>query len=76
MNAAAQVLAGILGAAAGMIAACFGTYYACVLIDTIRGATGGNGLLTIGWLFLVVTVPIGGLVGAVLLVALTRNLLQ
>ncbi|NLX97926.1 MAG: hypothetical protein GXY83_17325 [Rhodopirellula sp.] len=76
MSVAAQILAGILGAAAGMIAACFATYYTCVLIDRIRGATGGNGLLTIGWLFLVVTAPMGGLVGTVLLVMLTRNLMQ
>ena len=70
------VLAGIIGVAVGALVASYGTYYACVLVDAVRREGGGNGLVTIGWLFLVLTVPIGGVVGAFLFVALARFLFR
>jgi hypothetical protein len=76
MTVLSLVLAGVVGAALGAIAACFGTYYGCVLIDIFRGAKGGNGLVTIGWLFLVLTVPVGGIAGAIAFIVLARFLLQ
>ena len=68
--------AGIIGAAVGVIVASYGTYYACVLVDKIRGASGGDGIVTIGWLFLILTAPIGGVVGAFSFVALARILFR
>lgn len=48
-----------IGAAIGAVAVFFGTFYACVFIDWLRGAGGGNGIVTVGWLFCFFTVPAG-----------------
>lgn len=53
----------LLGMAAGIIGAFFATFYTCVLVDRVRGASGGNGVVTVGWLFCFVTIPIGACVG-------------
>lgn len=67
MNTVLQVLlliAGTLaGAAIGGVLAFYGTFYGCVFIDYLRGKSGGDGILTIGWLFLIVTVPTGAFLG-------------
>jgi hypothetical protein len=66
------ILAAVAGALLGGILACFGTYYGCVLIDLLRGASGGDGIVTVGCLFLIVTVPLGAIVGGYVGVVLMR----
>jgi hypothetical protein len=39
------------------------TYYGCVLIDYINGRSGGDGLVNVGWIFWIGTVPVGALTG-------------
>ena len=67
-------LAAVLGFIAGTVFSAYGTYYTCVLIDAARGTEGGDGLVTVGWLFLVVTVPVGGVIGAFSFVAIAKHL--
>lgn len=68
----------VAGAVAGAAAAFYATFYACVLIDSIRGAGGGNGIVTVGWLFCFLTVPAGlycgGYLGGVLAAFLVERL--
>jgi hypothetical protein len=49
----------IVGAVGGAIGAFFATAFACGLVDWVRGAGGGDGIVTVGWLFCLITVPIG-----------------
>lgn len=49
----------ISGAMAGAVAAFFATGYSCVFVDWLRDARGGNGIVTVGWLFCFFTVPMG-----------------
>lgn len=62
----------VAGGAIGAVAAFFATYYACVLIDLARGASGGNGVVTVGWLFCFITVPAGLICGGYIGLALGR----
>jgi hypothetical protein len=39
------------------------TYYGCVLIDYINGRSGGDGMVNVGWIFWIGTVPVGALTG-------------
>jgi hypothetical protein len=41
------------------------TYYGCVLIDYINGRSGGDGMVNVGWIFWIGTVPVGALTGLV-----------
>ena len=56
----------LLGAALGAVVAIAGTYYGCVFYDWLRGESGGNGILTLAWVFLMVTVPVGFFYGSYL----------
>ena len=53
----------LAGAVTGAVAAFYGTGLFCVLVDRVRGAGPGDGLVTVGWLFCVVTVPYGFYLG-------------
>lgn len=68
-------LAGLFGMAAGVVFAFYGTYYLCVAVDMMRGAAVGDGLVTVGWLFCFVTVPLGALLGGSLAFGLVELLL-
>ena len=70
---AAIVLA---GAALGVIVGIFGLFYACILLDSILGLAGGGGFVAVGWLFLIVTVPFGGLAGGRIAQAIANALLN
>jgi hypothetical protein len=41
------------------------TYYGSVLIDYINGKSGGYGMVNVGWIFWLATVPVGALTGLV-----------
>ena len=47
----------------GIVLAMLATYYVCVLIDYINGRSGGDGLVNVGWIFWIGTVPVGALTG-------------
>lgn len=64
LNDFTSAIASVVGAVVGTIVAFFATYYACVLVDAWNGAAGGDGLATVGWLFCVVTIPVGLYCGA------------
>ena len=74
-------LGGMLGAVAGGLFGLFGLIWFVQTIDWMTGATGGDALMTIGWIFCFYTVPLGALfgcflgtrVGGVLAVRLNRR---
>ena len=39
------------------------TYYGCVLLDYMNGISEGGGMVNVGWIFCIGTVPIGALTG-------------
>ena len=39
------------------------TYYGCVLLDYINEKSGGDGMVNVGWIFWIGTVPVGALIG-------------
>jgi hypothetical protein len=47
----------------GSVLAMLGTYYGCVLIDYINGRSGGDGMVNVGWIFWIGTVPVGAFTG-------------
>ena len=53
----------LTGAIIGAIAAFYVTFYLCVLVDWIQNNGGGDGFVTVGWLFCIFTVPCGFVVG-------------
>ena len=59
-------LAGLAGAALGLLVGTVGVYYGCVLIDFVRypdGVPAGGGFVSIGWLFVLITAPAGAVMG-------------
>ena len=65
MRAIKLVISVGIGMALGGAISLFGTYYACVAIDAVQKNPPGSGHSTIGWLFLLFTVPVGLVLGAV-----------
>lgn len=63
MNPAIKVALVFLGAVLGFFVAVFGTYYGCVLLDQIMGNAPGSGYVTIGFIFWLITVPMGTIIG-------------
>ncbi|MCO6045865.1 hypothetical protein NG895_18350 [Aeoliella sp. ICT_H6.2] len=66
----------LLGAALGVLLGIYGMYFACVALDKVLGLSGGDGFVTIGWVLLVVTIPLGGYLGGQLSQKLARILLR
>lgn len=61
----------LAGAILGAIVAFYVTLYSCVLIDSIQDNGGGDGFVTIGWLFCIITVPLGFVFGGFVFLWLT-----
>ena len=62
-------LAGLVGAAIGLLAGTVGVFFACVLYDKIEypnGAGAGGGLVAVGWIFIFITAPAGLILGGIL----------
>jgi len=66
----------LAGAALGALLGFYGMFYACSLVDSIFGQDGGGGFVAAGWLFLVVSVPLGAYLGGQFSEAIARNLLD
>ena len=73
-------LAGLSGAAIGLLLGTVGVFYGCVLYDKIEypnGAGAGGGLVAVGWIFVFITAPagliIGGILGVVCLLLIWRR---
>ena len=47
----------------GVVLAMLATYYGCVLLDYINGRSGGDGMVNVGWIFWIGTVPVGAFTG-------------
>lgn len=54
-----MAIASIIGVVLGTVIALYGTYYTCVIVDMVEGATLGNDLAVVGWIFCFFTVPAG-----------------
>ena len=63
MRVLACIIWSILLVPVGIVLAMLATYYGCVLIDYINGRSGGDGMVNVGWIFWIGTVPIGALTG-------------
>ena len=62
-------LAGLAGAAIGLLLGTVGVFYGCVLLDKImypNGVPAGGGLIAVGWIFVFITAPAGVLIGGIL----------
>ncbi len=66
----------LLGAALGTLVGIYGLLHGCILLDAMLGNGGGEGFVTVGWMFLLVTVPLGGYVGGQLSQNIARYLLK
>ena len=63
------LLAGLAGAAIGLLLGTVGVFYGCVLYDKItypNGVPAGGGLIAVGWIFVFVTAPVGVILGGIL----------
>ena len=70
-------LAGLAGAAIGLLIGTVGVFYGCVLYDKIEypnGAGAGGGLVAVGWIFIFITAPAGLIVGGILGVVCLRSI--
>ncbi len=66
-----------VGAIAGALVAFYGTYFGCVLIDAVNGVQGGgNSAMTVGWVFLLFTIPFGAFFGSALSVPVALSLMD
>ncbi|MCA9078151.1 MAG: hypothetical protein KDA93_24185 [Planctomycetaceae bacterium] len=59
----ASGLLAVMGTLAGGATAFFATFYACRLIDYLQDASPGGGFVAVGWLFLPITILVGGCIG-------------
>ncbi len=62
-------LAGLAGAAIGLLLGNVGVFFACVLLDRImypNGVPTGGGLIAVGWIFVFITAPAGVIIGGTL----------
>ncbi len=68
MKVLLSILAGIIGVIIGLLLGSFGVFYACILLDKImypNGVPTGGGFGAVGWIFLFITVPVGGILGGI-----------
>jgi hypothetical protein len=59
-------LAGLAGAAIGLLLGTVGVFFGCVLLDKIQypnGVPPGGGLIAVGWIFVFITAPAGVIIG-------------
>ncbi len=61
IRAVVALLPAFVGGAIGF----YGTPYACAWLDDLQGNPAGGGYMTIGWLFWLITIPVGFLIGLV-----------
>jgi len=69
MRALSTFLAGLAGAAIGLLLGTVGVFDACVLYDKItypNGVPAGGGLVAVGWTFVFITAPAGVILGGIL----------
>ncbi|MCF7849996.1 MAG: hypothetical protein K9M45_14175 [Kiritimatiellales bacterium] len=68
MKVLLSILTGIIGVIIGLLLGSFGVFYACILLDKImypNGVPTGGGFGAVGWIFLFITVPVGGILGGI-----------
>ena len=61
-------LAGLAGAAIGLLLGTVGVFFACMLLDKImypNGVPAGGGLIAVGWIFIFITAPSGVIIGGI-----------
>ena len=55
----------LIGMFLGAIFGLIGPFFVCFTIDSINNASPGNGLMTVGWVFCFITIPLFAFLGSV-----------
>lgn len=67
------ILIGLIGLIIGSVLGFLTPLFICLIHDLIMKPTPGSGLMTVGWVFCFITIPVGAIAGSFLAIKISRT---